>query len=65
LNFPMKGQLMTLGDGATSAAEVRARGAAAAGGVGAPAGPHESCCLLLQDVFGNHACTTAFKVCDM
>ena len=53
---------LTLGDGqgrvvATAAAEVRVR-AQAAGGVGAPAGPHESCCLMLQDVFVTNACTT-------
>jgi hypothetical protein len=44
---------------------------AGAGGCGrsgrcgvAPAGPHESCCLMLQDVFVKNACTTACKVSD-
>ncbi len=37
----------------------------AAGGVGAPAGPHESCCMMLQDVFVKNACTTTCKVGDV
>ena len=56
-----------MGEARAAGAALRARAApgVAAGGVGAPAGPHESCCLLLQDVFGNHACTTACQVCDL
>jgi hypothetical protein len=42
----------------------RAGAGAAAGGVGEPAGPHESCWMMLQDVFVKNLCTTACKVSD-